>query len=588
MNARVVSGLAGVVFAVVTALVGLDQGAPARFLVLDTALGLVFLGAGLLAWHRRPDVTTGAALTLCGGLWFLGSYGPTDLGGLSAVGFSFERYYDVVLAWLVLTFPGGRLDRVARATVAVLAASFLIRSLTRLLVYDPPALNPAGCPGCPSNPFAVAPNAALLKTVEVATGTTIVAAYGVVLVLLILRRRAASLPSRRILWPVLASGVLAAAAAAYQAAKLVSDVTRDRGLLTLEPPWDEVESWLLFGARVLIPIGIGAGVFRLRLAQGPAARLAVEVGTERGPDRIETALRQALADPTIEVWHWDAERREWTDERGAAGPLPQEGDGRSVLMLERHGTPVAAVAHDAVLLEDPGLLASVGAVLRLSLENDRLTAQVRRQLEEVHASRARLLAAADEERRRIERDLHDGTQHRLLGISMRMQDLRAHAQTAGAPDVLFDELEAVALELREAMREMRELARGIHPAVLTNEGLAPAVRTLARRCTVPVDLDVALNGRLPPAVETAAYYVVAEGLANVARHSLASRSEVRLMLGEGVLVIEVADDGVGGASPDAGSGLRGLSDRVAALDGAMTVTSPTSGGTCLRAEIPRL
>jgi signal transduction histidine kinase len=227
-------------------------------------------------------------------------------------------------------------------------------------------------------------------------------------------------------------------------------------------------------------------------------------------------------------------------------------------------------------------------VLRLSLENDRLTAQVRHQLEEVHASRARLLAAADEERRRIERDLHDGTQHRLLGISMRMQDLRAHAETAGAPDVLFDELEAVALELREAMREMRELARGIHPAVLTNEGLAPAVRTLARRCTVPVDLDVALNGRLPPAVETAAYYVVAEGLANVARHSLASRSEVRLAVSSGVLVIEVADDGVGGASPDAGSGLRGLSDRVAALDGAMTVTSPTSGGTCLRAEIPRL
>lgn len=589
MNARVVSGIVALVFALVTALVGVGQGAPLRFLLLDSLLGLSFLVAGMLAWRRRPDVRTGPALILCAGLWFLGSYGPTDIGSLSALGFSLERYYDLVLAYLVLTFPHRRMERLSRLLLVVLAASMVLRSFARLLIYDAPAFDPVGCSGCPSNPFAVlSPDAALLKSVETVTGTVIVTGYIMIFGLAILRWRSAPSPSRRILRPVLLAGGVAALAAAYQNANLLSDVALDRPLVAFEHPWIEIEAWLLFGARALIPLGFLAGVYLLRAAHGPAARLAVEFGTDRErPERIEAALRQALADPSIEVRHWDAEHDRWTDEKGHPVSPPQEADGRAVLLLERHGSPVAAVVHDAVLLEDPGLLASVGAVLRLSIDNDRLSAQVQRQLEEVHASRARILAAADEERRGIERDLHDGAQHRLLGISMSLQDVRTQASSIGAPDVLLDRLESVALELREAMREMRELARGIHPAVLTNEGLEPAVRTLARRCTVPVELGFDLNGRLPAPIETAAYYVVAEGLTNVARHSRATRSKVKLGLDNGVLVVEVSDDGTGGASPVNGSGLRGLSDRVAALDGVLTVTSARTGGTCLRAEIPR-
>ncbi|MDQ4037556.1 MAG: sensor histidine kinase [Actinomycetota bacterium] len=588
MRARAVSGVAGFGFAIVTAMVGLGQGAPLRFLLLDTILGLSFLAAGMLAWRRRPDVSTGPALTLCVGLWFLGSYSPTDIGWLSALGFSFERYYDVVLAYLALTFSGRRLDRAGRLVLWTLLAGMLVRSFTRLLVYDPPLLNPEGCPGCPSNPLAIAPNAAVLQFVEVASGAVVATAYLLVVALVVLRWRGASVPSRRILWPVLLAGTVAAAAAAYQSANLVGQLLLDRPLVPLVDPWSEIEAWVLFGARALIPIGFAVGVFRLRSAHGPAARLAVEFGSDGDkPERIEAALRQAMADPTIEVRHWDAERQQWTGEHGDPVPAPQEDEGRSVLLLERQGAPVAAVVHDPVLLEDPGLLASVGAVLRLSIDNDRLSAQVQRQLKEVHASRARILAAADEERRGIERDLHDGAQHRLLAISMSLQDVRLQASGIGAPDVLLDRLESVAVELREAMREMRELARGIHPAVLTNEGLEPAVRTLARRCTVPVELGIDLNGRLPAPVETAAYYVVAEGLTNVARHSRASHSRVKLGLEDGFLVVEVSDDGSGGASPFTGSGLRGLSDRVAALDGVLTVTSARSGGTCLRARIPR-
>lgn len=588
MSARVVSGVAALVFAIVTAMVGVGQGAPLRFLLLDTILGLTFLVAGMLAWRRRPDVATGAALTLCSALWFLGSYSPTEIGWLSALGFSFERYYDLVLAYLVLTFPGRRLERLSRLLLVVLAANMGLRSFARLLLYDPPTFDPSGCSGCASNPFAVRPDAALLQSIETVTGPVIVAAYVLIVGLVILRWRNAPAPSRRILRPVLLAGGVAAFAAAYQNANLLSSVAFARPLLAFEDPWIEIEAWLLFGARAFIPLGFLAGVLLLRAAHGPAARLAVEFGTDRGrPERIESTLRRALADPSIEVRHWDAEHDRWTDEHGDPVPAPQEAEGRSVLLLERHGSPVAAVVHDAVLLEDPGLLASVGAVLRLSIDNDRLSAQVQRQLEEVHASRARILTAADEERRGIERDLHDGAQHRLLGISMSLQDVRSQAASIGAPDVLLDRLESVALELREAMREMRELARGIHPAVLTNEGLEPAVRTLARRCTVPVELGFDLNGRLSAPVETAAYYVVAEGLTNVARHSRATRSRVQLGLEDGFLVVEVSDDGTGGASPVNGSGLRGLSDRVAALDGVLTVTSRGSGGTCLRAEIPR-
>ncbi len=588
MSARVVSGVAALVFAIVTAMVGVGQGAPLRFLLLDAILGLSFLVAGMLAWRRRPDVRTGPALTLCVGLWFLGSYGPAGIEGLSSLGFSFEQYYDLVLAYLVLTFPQRRLERLPRLLLVVLAANLVLRSFARLLLYDPPTFDPIGCSACPSNPFAVWPNAALSQSVEVVTGTVIVAAYVLIVGLVILRWRNAPSPSRRILRPVLLAGGVAALAAAYQNANLLSNVAFNRPLLAVEDLWIEIEAWLLFGARALIPLGFLAGVFLLRAAHGPAARLAVEFGTDRDrPEHIESALRQALADPSIEVRHWDAEQDRWTDAQGRQVSPPEETDVRAVLLLERHGTPVAAVVHDAVLLEDPGLLASVGAVLRLSIDNDRLSAQVRRQLEEVHASRARILAAADEERRGIERDLHDGAQHRLLGISMSLQDVRSQAASIGAPEVLLDRLELVAVELREAMREMRELARGIHPAVLTNEGLEPAVRTLARRCTVPVELGIDLNGRLPAPVETAAYYVVAEGLTNVARHSHATRSRVQLGLENGFLVVEVSDDGSGGASPVNGSGLRGLSDRVAALDGVLTVTSARTGGTCLRAEIPR-
>jgi signal transduction histidine kinase len=228
------------------------------------------------------------------------------------------------------------------------------------------------------------------------------------------------------------------------------------------------------------------------------------------------------------------------------------------------------------------MLEAAGSAARFALENERLQAELRAQLAELRDSRARIVRAGDEERRRLERDLHDGAQQRLHGIGMALQLLRRSVTAGDGAVSLLDETEE---EVQAALRELRELARGIHPAVLTDLGLADALRTLAERAPMPVDV-AADTGRFPPEVETAAYFIVAEALANIAKHARASRATV-VVERQGALVrIEVRDDGVGGADAARGSGLSGLVDRAGALDGRLFVDSPPGEGTRVVAELP--
>jgi signal transduction histidine kinase len=247
-------------------------------------------------------------------------------------------------------------------------------------------------------------------------------------------------------------------------------------------------------------------------------------------------------------------------------------------------TPVAALVHDQALLERPRLLQAAGAAARLALENERLQAELRAQLVELRASRARIISAGDDERRRLERDLHDGAQQRLLSLGLALQLVRDElGPEANGATELLSEADA---ELRAALEELRELAQGIHPAVLTEHGLGPALKTLAARSPLPVEIAYVPDERLPAPVEAAAYFVVSEALANVAKHAHASAAAVSVSCEEGSLVVEVEDDGVGGAAPRAGSGLAGLADRVEALDGRLTIDSQPGAGTTLRAELP--
>jgi signal transduction histidine kinase len=253
-----------------------------------------------------------------------------------------------------------------------------------------------------------------------------------------------------------------------------------------------------------------------------------------------------------------------------------------VTVLEHDGNPIAALVHDRSLLDDPELVQAVGAAASLALENARLQAELRAQLEEVRASRARIVSAGDAERRRLERDLHDGAQQRLLGVRLALQLARGRLADGGA---VTDELLAeVDTEVVDALEELRVLARGIHRAILTEEGLAAALAALARRAPVPVELTVCPQ-RLPAPVEATAYFVAAEALANVAKHANACRVAIEVTRRNGTLGVQVADDGVGGADPG-GAGLRGLRDRVEALDGRLEIESPSGGGTRVSAAIP--
>ena len=317
------------------------------------------------------------------------------------------------------------------------------------------------------------------------------------------------------------------------------------------------------------------GLAVVRRARGSVADLVVELGDVE-PGQVRAALARTLGDPELKLGLWLPERRDWVDEHGHPLELPAD-DSHGLTFV---GKGLAVLVHDRDLLDQPKLLESAGAARRLALENERLQAELRAQLSELQASRARIVQTADEERRRLERDLHDGAQQRLLGLGMGLQLLTSHLNQSG-----YDLLGEIQRELDEALKELRELARGIHPAVLTDQGLDAAVRTLAHRTPAPSTSTWRAND-LPAPVDSVASSVVSEGLANVAKYANATRAGVDIARENGDLRVEVTDNGIGGARLDTGSGLTGLADRVGALGGQLSLVSPAGGGTRLTALIP--
>jgi signal transduction histidine kinase len=313
------------------------------------------------------------------------------------------------------------------------------------------------------------------------------------------------------------------------------------------------------------------------------ANLVLEL-EHAGPYEIQDALARALADPTLEVAFWLPERAAYADGAGRAVELP-DGSARAVTVLDHDGRPLAALVHDPSLLDEPRIVQTVGAAARLALENAQLQAETRAQLAQVKESRVRIVTAADEERRRIERDLHDGAQQRLAALALQLRTAQRRLGSSQADPVVDALLESAVAELQAANEELRELVRGVYPAILTEDGLAAAVEALALRNPFPISLDV-LEGRFPAQVEATAYFVTCEGLANVAKHAQASNASVSISRRNGLLSVEIADDGVGGAQLLDGSGLSGLSDRVEALGGRLFVRSPRGEGTHVVAEIP--
>jgi signal transduction histidine kinase len=282
---------------------------------------------------------------------------------------------------------------------------------------------------------------------------------------------------------------------------------------------------------------------------------------------------------------WFEHKQCWVDAQGRKTQLPGENDpARAWTAVELEGTRVGAIVHDISLCEDPELLGSVAAAAGLAVQNERLQAELRARVEDLRASRARIVEAGTHERRRLERNLHDGAQQRLVALSLTLR--LAQGKLHDNPDAANQLLNAAQDELNLALGELRELARGIHPAVLSDRGLSAALEALAGRAPIPVNLEHVPEQRLPEPIEAAAYFVIAEALTNVVKYAHASQATVRVAQRNGHAVVEVADDGVGGADPGRGTGLRGLADRVSALDGRIEIESPAGAGTRLRAEIP--
>jgi signal transduction histidine kinase len=546
-------------------LVGNAQHGPlALGTVLEVLVGWSFVACGIFIWARRSANRLGPLMTTVGFLWLLGRTMTLVLNPVVYTGgLWLTDLWAPAFALFLLSFPTGRLG--SRADLAIVGVFLFVTVPLEFLWFLFLVLDSG------LNALGIAPNESAAHVIDTIQRDLI--SLGSVLLVVALGRRwlRSSGPVRRQMTPVLVGAV----AILLQSASWIflSSGTR------LEPLDD-----LIFSAQILIPIAVLFVMLQGRMARAGVADLVIELGQTPTPARLRDALANALGDPSLQVAYWAPSQDRFVDADGEPIVLPEDGTGQAVTMLERDGSQEAAIIHDAILLEEPGLIASVASAMRLAVENDRLTGQVEAQLQEVRASRARIVEAGDLERRRIERDLHDGAQQRLISLSLELRVARSKLGEAGDPEVRRS-LDRAADEAQAALVELRDLALGIHPLILTEGGLGEAVESLADRTSVDVSVEVGPE-RYPSAVEGAAYFVISEALANVTKYANATKAVVRVSCLSDHMAIEVEDDGIGGADPRSGSGLRGLADRLAALDGTISVVSPIGGGTKISAEIP--
>jgi signal transduction histidine kinase len=396
-----------------------------------------------------------------------------------------------------------------------------------------------------------------------------------ILWVLVERWREATPPQRRAMAPLLWSGF---ALMVLVAGTFSASILTGMGSLTDVLAW---ASRLVFAS---VPFAFLIGLLRSHVARGDAVgELLRRLGEAPGTDGLRGLLADALDDPSLKLVYWIDGR--WVDRKGKPAELPPPGDPtRMWTPVELEGQRVGAIVHDASLAETPGTVSSVAAAAGLAVQNERLEAALAARLEDLSRSRARIVEAGLAERRRLERNLHDGAQQRLVALSLTLR--MAQGKIRHAPEKAEELVAAAQDELGTALDELRELARGIHPAVLSDRGLQAAVEALAVRSPLPVRVVEVPGERLPEAVEAAAYFVIAEALTNVAKYADANEATVAVRRTNGHAEVEVRDDGVGGADPARGSGLHGLADRVGALDGSLSLDSPPGAGTILRAEIP--
>jgi signal transduction histidine kinase len=543
-------------------------GAPI-YLISPVLVLLAYLAVGLAAWQRYPAERIGLLFTIVGYAWFLAAltqvYSPIPF----TIGVLTANLYQAGLAHLALAWPYGRLK--ARLDVIVVAGIYCWNTgnnVVQMLFWNPRA---DGCrPACPANVLLVDSSArdynAVISVVTVISPAVTTMAVALIAWRFWQARGYARRARTGIIW-------VALPIAAYIA---ILSLPNDLGLPDL----------LVYGFGPLIliagPAAYAIGMFRTKSARQAVGAALVDLEPGPPPGRLRDALARALGDPGLQLARPAPGRDGYVDTAGIAVDPARLPAGRMLTALD----PVSGVVliHHEDLKHEPELVKIAVTAASLALEHARLQAEVETQLDQVRASRTRIVEAGDAERRRLERDLHDGAQQRLVTLSLALGMARSRA--AGGDPELESLIESASKEAREALAELRELARGIHPAVLTETGLAGAIEALVERSPVAVTIAAVPGERLPAAIEATVYFVVSEALVNVAKHVPAGSAEVDVRRIPGRLKVRVSDDGAGGARPEDGSGLRGLADRVASVGGVLRLDSPPGRGTCLEADIP--
>ena len=561
----IVALLSALLMVTVIGLMPLDGPAGLLLLVLPIIFG-IYVVAGLIAWLRRPSNGMGFLIVVAGIMVLIGGIANTEVPVLVAIGAVGATLAMPATVHLLLAFPTGRLpDRRSRVIVAALYATSLVLQMPKYL------FNPDG----PYPPFAIADFpvfVSLIGTVQtvVATGIMIVAA-----IVLIQRLRRADAVHRRVLIPLFSYGIFTVLFLPLIAIAL------DR-VFHVDPT---VRGMLQFTAVAGIPIAFALGLLRGGFARtGELEELGTwlgAAGTSRQP--LVGALARTLGDPSLRLYFWAEDRGELLDAEGRAAPDAVRTDPRRGWQeITLDGRAIGTIEYDASLLTDRELVHTAGRIVAIAVERERLTADLRASRRALLRSRGRIVEAADRERRRIARDLHDGLQVRLVLLALEAQQI-ASASASAVPE----RATRLRVDLDAAAADVRTLVRDLVPAALVERGLSAAAEDLTDRMPISTvfESDVP-DGGLSDLVETTTYFVLAETLANVVKHSRASNVRVRLTLEDGRLRLGVEDDGVGGASMDAGSGLRGLADRVEAIGGTISISSPPGRGTRVGAEVP--
>jgi signal transduction histidine kinase len=505
--------------------IGFGFGAPVKW-VPDLVAGWALGGAGLVAWERREHSLVGPLMVATALLWFVGD-----------VSSALVYAYRGPLVQLTVTYPSGR-PHGRMQTGAVIAG------------------------------YA----AALVEPVWQNELATILLSAGLVAVVVAARQSVRGRARRERTYALRATGALA----------MVFTATAIVRRAEPTPAANHLSLLAFDAALALLALVLVRDLLHEPWARPSAGDLVVELADTRS-GLLRDQLARALGDPTLDLAFPVGHNGAYVDAAGREVALPAAGSARHTTVIEHAGKPMALLIHDEALLDDPALAVALSDAARLAGTNARLQAEVRTQIAEVQASRRRVLAAADEERARLERRLEQTAERRLTTL---LPELGATRDAAAAEPERAARLQRARDQLEQSLADLRQLAAGLHPRELVDGGLAHALRALAARSPLPVDLDLTLPDRIPEECERAAYFVCSEGLANVIKYASASRARVCVHAVDAHLRVGVSDDGIGGADPTLGSGLRGLTDRVEALGGALSVDSPPGAGTRLVAELP--